>query len=287
MKRFGLFFIGYLALFFVLTYPSGWGCFSGFLGDEGDGLQNLWNIWWVKYALFDLPTNPLFTRYIFFPGGASLLGHTISLTNTVPSAVLALAVEPAVAYNVWLILGFVLGGVVVGYLFLEFGNGWLGAFVAGFVYTFSEYHFAHATGHFQLIAVEWLPLFLLMWMRLSVRPSAVRGLMAAVAFLLVFFADYYYALFSVMAGAGALFFRGANLRDRKLWLGLGVFTAVVVVAAGPVALATTEFLRPGLTASHNPSEFGADLLSPFVPGASWKFAEWTKAGLVDIQSAGG
>jgi hypothetical protein len=181
-----------------------------------------------------------------------------------------------VAYNLWLILGFVLGGVAVTYLSLEFGSGWPGAFVAGFVYTFSEYHFAHAAGHFQLIAVEWLPSFFLMWMRLLARPSAVRGLVAAGTFLLVFFADYYYALFSVLAGAGALLFLGINRRERRLWLGLGVFVAIVAAVAGPVALATEEFLRPGLTASHNPGEFGADLLAPFVPGASWKFAELTK-----------
>jgi hypothetical protein len=111
LRQFGVLFAGYLALFFVLTYPSGAACFSMFLGDGGDGQQTHWNIWWVKYAAFHLHVNPLDTKYIFFPGGASLLGHTLSLTNTVPAAVLALVTGPAVAYNLWLILGFVLGVV--------------------------------------------------------------------------------------------------------------------------------------------------------------------------------
>jgi hypothetical protein len=276
MKRFISLFTAYLALFFLLTYPSSTDCFSAFLGDEGDGLQNLWNIWWVKYSLFHLHTNPLRTRFIFFPEGTSLLGHTISLANTVPAAALALLFGLAPSYNLWLILGFVLGGVFTSYLFWEFGRGVLGAFVAGFLYTFSEYHFAHAVGHFQLIPVEWLPLFLWAWLRLLARPALVRAAMASAAFLIVFFTDYYYALYSVIAGAIALFFRPAIFRDRNLWSALALFAALVIAGTGPMLVAAVPFLQQPLTGSHNPFEFGADLLSPFVPGKYWRFHRLTE-----------
>jgi hypothetical protein len=280
MKRFGTLFASYLALFFVLSYPSSASLFSTFLGDEGDGMQNLWNVWWVKYSLFHLHTNPLVTKFIFFPEGASLLGHTISLTNTIPAAILSYVFGLATAYNIWLILGFVLGGVFTAYLFLEFGSGLLGAFVAGFLYTFSEYHFAHSVGHFQLIAVEWLPLFLWSWLRLIDRPSAIRAAIASCAFLLVFFTDYYYVLYAAIAGAIALAFRlGANraqLRDKKLWISLTLFTAIVMCAAGPIVAVTLPFLHTQLTGSHSAFEFGSDLLAPFVPGKYWRFANLTQ-----------
>jgi hypothetical protein len=263
-------------MFFLLSFPAGFKCFSVFLGDSGDGFQNVWNIWWVKEAVFRLHENPLYTRYLFFPEGVSLLGHTVSLTNTLPAAALALAIGVVPAYNVWLIMGFVLGGVFTTYLFLEVGTGVWGAFAAGFVYTFSEYHFGHSLGHFQLIPVEWIPLFLWAWLRMLETPSLKRALLAAVALVLVFFTDYYYVLFAIFAGAIALGWRMAEKRDGRIWFSLGLFVLVVAAAAGPTAWQTAKFLNAPMTGVHNPFEFEVDVLAPLVPGAFWKFGNLTQ-----------
>lgn len=280
MKRFGILFATYLALYFVLTYPSGAVFSSALLADQGDGFQNVWNIWWVNLSLFHLHSSPVFTRFLFFPEGASLLGHTISLTNTVPAAALATLVSPATAYNLWLILGFVLGGVFTFYLCLELGVSGIAAFVGGYLYTFSEYHFSHATGHFQLVGVQWIPLFLWAWLRLLGSPSVLRAVWAAAAFLLVLFADYYYALCVIVAGGIALACRllldSQFLRTRRLWLSIGVFALLVAAVAGPFVWSTAVFLRAPFSGAHTSSEFGADLLSPWIPGAFWRFGSLTK-----------
>src|SRR5512140_3885114 len=48
--------------------------------DDGplDCFQFTWNLWWVRTALVDLHTNPFYTRWLFYPGGVSLLFHTLS-----------------------------------------------------------------------------------------------------------------------------------------------------------------------------------------------------------------
>jgi hypothetical protein len=280
MKRFGTLFVIYLALYFVLTYPSGARFSSVLLADQGDGFQNVWNIWWVNLSLFHLHASPMFTRFLFFPEGASLLGHTISLTNTVPSAALAMLFSPATAYNVWLILGFVLGGVFTYYLCLELGVSSIAAFAGGYLFTFSEYHFSHATGHFQLVAIQWIPLFLWAWFRLLESPSLTRAVWAAGTFLLVLFADYYYGLSVIVAGGMALACRllldFRFIRNRRLWISIGVFALIVLAAAGPFVWSTAVFLRAPFSGAHTSSEFGADLLSPWIPGAFWRFGSITK-----------
>jgi hypothetical protein len=263
----------YLVIFFIFTYPDSTHFFSAFLGDQGDGLQNFWNIWWIRFAFFHLRTGIYQTGYIYYPTGTSLLGLTISLTNTIPAAFLSLATGIALAYNLMLLAGFVLGGCFTGLLFRQFGSSTLGAFVAGCFYTFSEYHFAHATGHFQLIAVEWIPLFLWTWLRLLDRPSLFRALSAAVGFLLVFFTDYYYAIFVTLAAAIFLVFRA----KRQFWPYFAVFAVVVALIAVPLALRTAQFLQSPVSGRHDPFEFGADLLSPFVPGAFWRWNVLTRA----------
>ena len=37
-----------------------------------DTYQNLWNIWWVKYAVFDLHTSVFYTKLLFWPLAAGL-----------------------------------------------------------------------------------------------------------------------------------------------------------------------------------------------------------------------
>ena len=43
--------------------------------------QNLWNLWWVKWALLDHPTNPYHTPLLYYPDGVDLYAHTLALPN--------------------------------------------------------------------------------------------------------------------------------------------------------------------------------------------------------------
>src|SRR2546422_5669427 len=44
---------------------------------SGDTYQAVWNLWWVKYALVNLHTNPLHTDFLFYPDGIDLHLHTL------------------------------------------------------------------------------------------------------------------------------------------------------------------------------------------------------------------
>jgi len=151
----------YLALTLIMTFPLVTEFTTAIPGDGFDGWQNYWNLWWVKKALLDLGTNPFFCGYVYYPTGASLYFHTLNIFNgllTVPAqGIFGLTV----AYNFVVVFSFVVGGYGTYLLVYRLGAGRLAAFVAGLVFTFSPYHFAHLLGHMQLISLEWLPFYVL------------------------------------------------------------------------------------------------------------------------------
>ncbi|HEX5501538.1 MAG TPA: hypothetical protein VFW96_02880, partial [Thermomicrobiales bacterium] len=154
--------------------------------------------------------------------------------------------------------------------------------VGGALFTFANYHFAHAQGHLQLVALEWLPLFLLCWQRLLVAPGMWRALAAAGALLLVQLCDYYYFFYCVLAGGLLLAWhwwhtgRGRHYLDRARLAALAVFAVAAAALTGPLPAAL--FLlnrRDPLGGEHPAAAFSLDLLAPAIPGGHWRFASLT------------
>jgi hypothetical protein len=151
----------YLALTLIMTFPLATEFTTAIPGDGFDGWQNYWNLWWVKKALLDLGTNPFFCDYVYYPTGASLYFHTLNIFNGLFTMPIQAIFGLTVAYNFVVVFSFVAGGYGIYLLVYRFGAGKLAAFVAGLVFTFSPYHFAHLLGHMQLISLEWLPFYVL------------------------------------------------------------------------------------------------------------------------------
>src|SRR5437016_623667 len=190
----------YLILFFFFS-PHLLGRFSThFFADAGDGLQNVWNMWWVKKAVTELGHHPWRTEFLYYPPGTSLLGHTLNPFNGFAGIFLQRFLTLVQAHNAIVVFSFVATGLTSFLLCLEVTGSYWGGVAGGSVFTFSSYHFMHAEGHMQLLSLEWLPLFLVFWRRFIERPSHRLAIGASVALFLVILCDYYYFLYSVMAG---------------------------------------------------------------------------------------
>jgi hypothetical protein len=201
-------FVGYLVLTFALTYPLIAHFTTHIPGGNVDEGAFLWNIWWMKQALLDLHTNPLFTNYIFYPLGVNLALYTLTPLNGVLALPLTLTVGPIVASNVFIILGFTLSGFATYLLALEVGaklsssnsrsledSGSLkrdpdvrsledfgslnvpsslqiAAFIAGLVYAFASGRFIYAAlGQYDYVSAQWIPLAILFFLRAVRRPG--------------------------------------------------------------------------------------------------------------------
>jgi len=183
--------VGYLVLTLIMTFPLVTEFTTAIPGDGFDGWQNYWNLWWVKKALLDLGTNPFFCDYVYYPTGASLYFHTLNIFNGLFTVPIQAVFGWTVAYNFVVVFSFVVGGYGTYLLVYWLGagsssrpsscsgqgslQGRLAAFVAGLVFTFSPYHFAHLLGHMQLISLEWLPFYVLFTVKALDRSTAPAG----------------------------------------------------------------------------------------------------------------
>lgn len=254
--------------------------------------QNLWNLWWVREAIFS-GRNPYLTDYIYYPTGVSLYFHTLNAANGLLAIPLLSVFSLITTYNIIIFFSFAVGGwgafLLVYYLCR---NRW-GALVGSVVFAYSAYHIATMRNLLQLISLEWVPFFVLALLvavygppltttQERIRWAVRRALPAALALFLVALVDWYYTLYCLMiAGllgvyqllrAGIPRLRGSAIDARtslvEPLLRLGVCLAIWAFLVSPTLLPTLGELRsenymvPEANASLANS---ADLLAFFQP----------------------
>ena len=274
--------LAYFASFVLLTYPLILRFQTHLFGDAGDALLGVWGMWWVDHAVRVLHQSPWWTSYLYAPDGVSLLAHNLTPFNGFAGILLLRFLTLAEASNVMLVFGFVVGGLTAFWLAREVSGSYLGALAGGFTFTFSNYHFAHAQGHYMLVALEWVPLFALCWLRLTRAPSLGRALAAAGALCLVLLCDYYGFICCIFLGIILMVYEAAARRDAWYLLrpparvpALG-FVVAALLLCGPLVVPLLG-AAPGLAGAHPAGEFSLDLLALFVPGGHWRYASLTQA----------
>ncbi len=276
----------YATMFFALSPHLPARFFTHLFADAGDGFQTYWDMWWVKKAIVDLHQSPYFTNYLHYPHGTTLVAQTLHPFNGIVSLLLPF-LSVGQAYNVMVVFGFAIGGWTAFLLSREVTGSYWPSLVGGAVFTFSSYHFAHAEGHMQLVSLEWLPLFVLLWRRFvwsSDRWTGVKtGLASALVLFLVLLCDFYYFFYCVVAAAMFYLWVARERRDlfylfRKENLAATVaFVLPTLLTSGVLsgALVLQNWKDPFL-GSHESRQFAMDVLAPFVPGGHWLFGRWTR-----------
>lgn len=270
----------YLVVFFAFN-PQLLQQFSNAFYFAGvDGYQNVWNLWWVNKSVRELHALPWYTTYLHHPAGTTLVGHTLNPFNGLLAIVLLPALSLVQTYNAIVIFSFVAAGVTAYSLCRHISGSNGGALLGGALFTFSSFHFMHMDGHLQLTALEWIPLFVLCWMRFCDERTWLRALACAGALFLVLLCDLYYFAYCVIAGALFVAWRSFNTRD-YLFL-IRPSPAPLVAGFVVPTLATSGMLLGVLVyrhtvdpffGTHSPRELSMDLLSPFVWGYYWRFRD--------------
>jgi hypothetical protein len=268
----------YFAIFAILTFSSLEQFSTHFLTGPGDGMQNVWNLWWVNHALTELHQSPWRSPYLHSPAGVSLVAHTLNSFNGFLGTALLTVLTLVQTFNTIVVFTFVAAGVTAFHLCRSLTRSWVPSLIGGFVFTFSSFHFAHAQEHMQLTSLEWIPLFALSWLWLNQRPSMLRGVAAAGALVAVFLCDYYYFFYCVLFGAFFVCWQLWRARsiayvlERERLRAWAAFTVVVLVATLPfiVSLISLNANDP-LYGAHDPRTYSLDLLAPLIPGGHWRF----------------
>ncbi|MEN9935782.1 MAG: hypothetical protein RLZZ387_2361 [Chloroflexota bacterium] len=197
LLRYAAVFLGYLALAVLVTWPLALDL-QGAAVQKGDipvdAGQGIWNLWWARESLLR-GWNPYLTRHIYFPQPVNLFYQTLSLPNALLVFPVLWAFGPVAAFNAVGLLSFVLGGTLA-YGVARTLVGPAAALLGGFVYAFSAYHMQLAVGGpMEMVAIHWIPFYVLVLMRALRHPTLLGWLAAASALTLTTLASSYYGLF--------------------------------------------------------------------------------------------
>ena len=112
LKTFAAVTLLYLVIALAMFYPITLNMGKVAPGSGADSFQNLWDIWWVRYALFNLHTSIYSTNLLFWPVGANLVYQTMPpLTALLSAPFQLLGTVPA--YNIIFMLGFAFSGITM------------------------------------------------------------------------------------------------------------------------------------------------------------------------------
>jgi len=256
---------GYAMAYLAQTWPLARRFWSHAWLDGGDGLVMVWNLWLARQQ----PLEFWYTHYLFAPRGVSLLGHTYVPLKGWLGALLPLPLYPTL--NLLVLASFALAGVFTFWLAYRFSRSIYGSVVAGYAFTFTGFHWAHAQGHLNLLSTELLPLYALVWLRFEDLPSWRRAVAPALVLLAVVFTDYYFAVYCCLLTV--LFIVG----KRMPWSAVGKFLALAAPTTGLFAVvALIAMARQHLLGAHDAAENPLDPVSLLVPGGHWRFAALTQ-----------
>jgi hypothetical protein len=209
---------------------------GGVPGWEGDNLYYVHSMWWWKHSLFELHTSPFVDPESFYPVGRENGRSELSASNTIAALPVTAIFGPVVAYDLTLLLTFVLTGFFTYLWVRELTGRWDAGVLAGAIAAFMPLRFAHLVGHLPLVTTQWIPLTLYAIEKFVARRSLARGLFvgAGVASVLLGSWYYEYALVIMLPAYIALrTWRSPVWRDRQWWIGLTAAGALALVILSP------------------------------------------------------
>jgi hypothetical protein len=165
---------------------------------HADYFSNIWNLWWVRKALFEEGISPFFCDWLQYPSGVSLARHTLSLLNSIPGALLVGRLELADIYKLELLIHFTLSGWTMALLAFELTGSRWAATLAGLVYSFCPYHFYYLS-QINLATMELLPLALWFTIRTYREPGFAAPICLAASAALLAASAFYYLVYAAVS----------------------------------------------------------------------------------------
>ena len=147
----------YTLLTCLLLYPLPANFSTGLLeAQSGDPLMQIWVVQWNIHKL-TRSISHYFDANIFYPYSNTFAYHdhmfALGLTGL---PIYTISQNPIVTYNVLLMLSFILSAYGMYLLCKEITHNDYAAFLAGLIFGFLPYRFAHLD-HLNLLSIQWLP----------------------------------------------------------------------------------------------------------------------------------
>ena len=243
-------FLIYLAISLIMFWMVTINIFSYVVNGHGDVYQSLFNLWWVPYAIFVLHQSPYFTNLLYYPIGANLVTQTLTPLAGIMSWPAQL-VSMAFAYNLLFFFSFALSGLFM-YMFADYVvQNKYAAFIAGLVFAFSPIHIAQAYGHLDWTIIEFMPLFILFYLRTIRERKLKYAVVAALAFmLLTFMGDIEQGImmffFAIVITILLLIFEKKEVLNKGAIINLACMVILIIVFSSPFLVQILPKLNAGV-----------------------------------------
>ncbi len=281
-RRDGIVLIVYLALAILLTYPLIAHLDSHVPGQPIDAPALAWNLWWLKFSIFNLGTSPLSTDYLYYPLGVNLVANTSTFLNGVLALPLQMLCGTIVANNLIIYFALVMSAYGATLLAREVMarvnlHSNIAAVIAGAFFGFGAWHINYVNaGHPMLLSSEWIPFFALYLIRAD-RSAVKNGLRAGLFFVLTAWTELtfipFLATFSLAYAIYQTFLivrRAAHAR--QVILNFIAFCIITFIGTSPLlwslltdSLRYGYYIAPGLGRAQ---VFSAEPISFFIPSAA-------------------
>jgi len=238
---------------------------------SGDQFQFMWMFWWFKTALFELQTNPLYTNFIYYPQGTSLIYHLFIFLNLLAIPFQYLFGTPGdliISHNLILIFTFVFSGFG-GYLLIKhLVKDSVTAFVCGLLFAFCPYRLWHLN-HLNLLSTVWIPFYILYLIRSIDEKSLKNFLWAGVFFILTFLSSLTYVLFLVLFTLIYLLYllirSRKQLFDKRVIKNSVIALFIVIVLLSPLLYALSSSKIDWQPSTEASTIYSANLVGYFLP----------------------
>jgi len=271
----------YALLFFIALLPGSLSFTTQRIGDQGDGWQNVWNLWWARHAI-ENGKSLYFTDMLHYPNGHTLLLHTLSPFNAVLSIPLQYVFDLNTVYNILVLLSYVMAGVGMWTLVYHLTKNQEASLLAGVIFAFSPFHVAHTLGHLQLISIQFIPLFFLFMIKTSEKASLSNIFLVTFFLVLNGLCSWYYYLFCLIGAIIHTIYTIVVGRDWPRFWALGMPLAFSMIILSPLHVdMLMESVKTEYGGQHNPIYYSADVGSFLVPGEVQSWGRY-----VDIRASG-
>ncbi len=224
-------FLFYCLATLVFFYPQLADLSNSLIGPPEDNCMHYWSLDWDARALGSPAVGMEFSNMIFHPEGSSLLFHTHSFFNVFLNALLVKVMSPVLSYNLLILQTFPLAALGAFFLIRYLTGDPFASLAGGFIYGFNPSHYAHALHHINIATIQFLPFFILFYLKAIQKPTLRNIFAATLFFLLNSLCDWQYLIFAVLFMALVTVY--LMIRRRTVWMPQ-IYAVSLVIAGVPV-----------------------------------------------------
>lgn len=193
----GLFFTFYFISTCFMTWPLVFKFNSVIYGFDGDNFGALWTWWWYRNAgLFT--SNQSLCPLIGYPFGQKLNLFPYEFIYDGIARLLLVFFNELIVYNLIIFTSFFLSGITMYYLVRHVTKSKPTAFLGGFAYMVCTYHTFYSMSFANLAIIQFIPLAMLMLLRLIEKPNWKNTVILSLSLLLAAGTSIHYGLFALI-----------------------------------------------------------------------------------------